>query len=58
MKPTPAVFHLIRIPGIGEVLAHRIVENRPYVAVDDVSRVPGIGPVLLERIRPYISVTP
>jgi predicted flap endonuclease-1-like 5' DNA nuclease len=66
-QPTPdqpvdlngaAMDDLIRIPGIGEVLAHRIVENRPYVAVDDVSRVPGIGPVLLERIRPYVSVTP
>ena len=66
-QPTPdqpvdlngaAMDDLIRIPGIGEVLAHRIVENRPYVAVDDVSRVPGIGSVLLERIRPYISVTP
>lgn len=52
-----AMDDLMRIPGIGEVLAHRIVENRPYVAVDDVSRVPGIGPVLLERIRPYVSVT-
>ena len=66
-QPTPdqpldmnraAIDDLMRIPGIGEVLAHRIVENRPYAAVDDVSRVPGIGSVLLERIRPYISVTP
>lgn len=53
-----AMDDLMRIPGIGEVLAHRIVENRPYVAVDDVSRVPGIGSVLLERIRPYVSVAP
>ena len=52
-----AMDDLMRIPGIGEVLAHRIVEDRPYVAVDDVLRVPGIGPVLLERIRPYVSVT-
>ena len=53
-----AMDDLMRIPGIGEVLAHRIVENRPYAAIDDLSRVPGFGSVLLERIRPYISVTP
>ena len=53
-----AMDDLMRIPGIGEVLAHRIVENRPYVSVDDVTRVPGVGPMLLKRIRPYIVVTP
>ena len=52
-----AMDELMRIPGIGEVFANRIVENRPYHTVDDVARVHGIGPVMLERIRPYLSVT-
>jgi competence protein ComEA len=47
------------LPGIGPVLAQRIVEHRaerPFTTVDELGDVPGIGPTLLERLRPLVSV--
>ncbi len=51
------------IPGIGPVLAKRIVEFRKergyFVSIDSLIHVRGLGPVTLERIRPYFrNVTP
>ncbi len=48
---------LMRLPGIGEVMASRIVaarKERPFSKPDDLLRVPGIGKKKFERIRPYI----
>ncbi|MEZ0348015.1 MAG: ComEA family DNA-binding protein [Thermus sp.] len=42
------------LPGVGPVLARRIVEGRPYGRVEDLLRVKGIGPATLERLRPYV----
>lgn len=39
------------LPGVGPVLARRIVAGRPYDSVDDLARVRGIGPATLERLR-------
>ncbi len=44
------------IPGIGRVMAQRIVAHRPYGTVEDLLRVPGIGPATLEKLRPYVKV--
>jgi competence protein ComEA len=47
------------LPGIGPVLAARIVEHRderPFAAVDELGDVAGIGPTLLERLRPLVRV--
>jgi competence ComEA-like helix-hairpin-helix protein len=48
------------LPGIGPVLAGRIVERRlragRYLHVDDLLEVPGIGPRLLDRLRPLVTV--
>ncbi len=46
------------LPGIGEVLASRIIASRPFKTVDDLAKVEGIRPSVLERLRPYLTVTP
>ena len=42
---------LLAIPGIGPVLAQRIVEARPFQSADDLINVKGIGPKKYEAIR-------
>jgi len=44
------------LPGIGPVIARRIVEGRLYQSVDDLDRVQGIGRKPLEEIRPLVKV--
>lgn len=48
------------IPGIGPVLASRIVEDRnrngPFATFEDLLRVPGIGERTLERMIPHITL--
>lgn len=49
------------LPGIGEVLAQRIVdyrsENGPFRTVEDLLKVNGIGSATLEQIRDFITVS-
>ncbi|HMP90409.1 MAG TPA: helix-hairpin-helix domain-containing protein [Kiritimatiellia bacterium] len=47
---------LERIPGIGPVMASRIIEKRPYRSLDELRGVHGIGDKLLESILPYIQL--
>ena len=47
------------LPGIGPVLAERIVSHRedgPFTTVDELADVAGIGPTLLERLRDLVRV--
>lgn len=39
------------LPGIGPVLAQRVIEGRPYREIGELRRVPGIGPKKLARLR-------
>ncbi|OQA27799.1 MAG: Helix-hairpin-helix motif protein [Verrucomicrobia bacterium ADurb.Bin345] len=48
---------LTALPGVGDVMAKRIVAHRPFSSTNDLMRVPGIGPATLERLRPHISVS-
>jgi competence protein ComEA len=54
------VAELDALPGIGPVLARRIVEFRrehgPFRRVDELRAVRGVGPKLLERIRSSVAV--
>ena len=47
------------LPGIGPVLAERIVASRaqagPFASVDDLKRVRGIGPATTARLRPLVE---
>ena len=49
------------LPGIGEVMAQRIVdyrnENDSFKRIEDLLQVKGIGERMLEKIRDYITVS-
>lgn len=51
---------LLRLPGIGSVLAQRIIEyreaNGPFRAIEEIMKVKGIGPKLFDRIKDRITV--
>jgi competence protein ComEA len=56
------VAELQTLPGIGPVLAGRIVEyreaNGPFRTIEQLMQVPGIKDALLERVRPFILAAP
>lgn len=56
---TAPVDSLELLPGIGPVLADRIVAYRQQAAFEteiDITNVTGIGPKVYERIKPYLKV--
>jgi DNA uptake protein ComE-like DNA-binding protein len=56
---TAPVDSLELLPGIGKVLADRIVDYRQHRRFErpvDLTEVKGIGPKLLEQLRPYIRI--
>lgn len=44
------------LPGVGPVIAQRIIDNRPYATVDDLLKVRGIGKTSIEILRPLVRV--
>ena len=56
---TAPVDSLELLPGIGKVLADRIVEYRQHHTFErelDITEVKGIGPKLYDRLQPYLRV--
>lgn len=58
---TASSAELERLPGIGPVIAFRIIEHRaesgPFRTADGLLAVRGVGAATLERLRPYITCT-
>jgi competence protein ComEA len=55
---TATVDEIMLLPGVGEVLAERIVEGRPYQTVEDLRRVPGIGEKVFARLKESLQISP
>jgi comEA protein len=57
---TGSLQELDRLPGVGPVLAGRIVELRQklgrFTSADQLLEVQGIGPKTLEKMRPHIAL--
>jgi len=51
-----AVDELARLPGVGQTLARRIEQGRPYKQLDDLRQVAGVGPRLYERLEPRLTL--
>ena len=46
----------MKLPGVGEVTANRIIGGRPYKKAADLLNVEGLGPKTLERLTPYLQL--
>ncbi len=55
---TASVDKIMLLPGVGEVLAERIVEGRPYRTVEDLRRVPGIGEKVFAGLKDSLQIAP
>jgi competence protein ComEA len=47
---------LLRLPGIGEAMASRIIERRPYRRLVDLLEVEGIGPAKFRELKPMLRI--
>ena len=54
---TASLAELIAISGIGESLAQKIIEGRPYAKVKDLVNVPGISEKKLDTLSGFLKVT-
>lgn len=57
---TASVAELARLPGVGQVIARRIVSHRknsgPFRKVDELLVIRGISQARLEKLRPLVTV--
>jgi competence protein ComEA len=53
---TATLEELDTLPGIGPSTAQRIIEGRPYAAVEDLLRVKGIGQATFDKLKDLVTV--
>ncbi len=53
---TATLEELDALPGIGPATAQRIIEGRPYAAVEDLLRVKGIGQATFDKLKDLVTV--
>lgn len=46
---------LMKLPGIGETMALRIIEGRPYAEASSMLKVSGLGEATMARIAPFLE---
>ncbi len=47
---------LVSLNGIGDGLAQKIIDGRPYARIKDLTRISGISTTKLESLLPYLKV--
>jgi endonuclease YncB( thermonuclease family) len=47
---------LTKLPGVGEVMAKRIIAGRPYKKIEDLQNVSGIGPATWKKLQPHLLI--
>jgi competence protein ComEA len=47
---------LMTVPGIGESMAGKIIEGRPYKKLEDLKNVSGVGEATFEKFEPHICL--
>ncbi len=55
---TAARSDLMRLPGVGETLANRIIEGRPYRRLIDLLEIEGVGPAKFRALKPLLRIEP
>lgn len=53
---TVTISELIKLPQIGETIAERIINNRPFYSIQELNKLKGIGPVKYKFIYNYFHI--
>ena len=45
---------LLSLPGVGQAMAERLIEGRPYDSIEDLSNAKGFGEKTIDTLRPFV----